>query len=104
MQRIAFKMQLLKGCTAEYKKRHDEIWPELVTLLKSAGIHDYSIFLEEETNSLFAILKINDPSALSGLAAKDLMKKWWTSLKDIMSVNPDHSPVQIPLKEIFYLG
>lgn len=104
MHRIAFKMQLFNGCAAEYKKRHDEIWPELVLLLKSAGIHDYSIFLEEETNFLFAVLKINEPSALAGLAAKDVMKKWWTSLKDIMSVNPDHSPVLIPLKEIFFLG
>ena len=103
MHRIAFKMQLFDGYADEYKKRHDEIWPELISLLKNTGIHDYSIFLDEETNSLFAILKINDPSVISALAEKEVMKKWWTSLKDIMRVNPDHSPIVIPLKEIFYL-
>ncbi len=53
MQRIAFKMQLRKGYEAEYKKRHDEIWPELKSLLKATGISEYSIFLDEQTNSLF---------------------------------------------------
>ena len=59
--RVAFKMKLFPGFEAEYKKRHDEIWPELVQLLKEAGISDYSIFLDEETNSLFGVLKITDP-------------------------------------------
>ena len=44
--RIAFKMQLFKGYEEEYKKRHDEIWPELQQLLKETGISDYSIFLD----------------------------------------------------------
>ena len=58
MQRVAFKMQLNKGAEAEYKKRHDELWPELTQLLKSKGISDYAIFLDESTNSLFGTLKI----------------------------------------------
>ena len=56
-QRVAFKMKLLKGCEEEYKKRHDELWPELEQLLKETGISDYSIFLDEETNILFGYLK-----------------------------------------------
>ncbi len=60
MKRIAFKMKLFKGCEEEYKKRHDAIWPELEALLKETGIEDYSIFLDEETNSLFGVLKIED--------------------------------------------
>ena len=44
MKRVAFTMQLKPGQKEEYKKRHDEIWPELKQLLKQAGISEYSIF------------------------------------------------------------
>ena len=49
MRRVAFKMKLKSGFEAEYRKRHDEIWPELVKTLEEAGISDYSIFLDPET-------------------------------------------------------
>jgi L-rhamnose mutarotase len=103
MDRVAFKMQLKPGCEAEYKKRHDEIWPELLTLLKQAGISGYSIFLDEGTNSLFGFLKTEDQRLLDSLPMQDIMKKWWVYMSDIMETNPDHSPVSIPLKEVFYL-
>ena len=96
-------MQLFPGCEAEYKKRHDEIWPELSTMLKQAGISEYSIFLDEETNSLFGFLKTEDQILLDNLPMQDLMKKWWVYMSDIMETNPDYSPVSIPLKELFYL-
>jgi L-rhamnose mutarotase len=104
MQRIAFKMKLTPGRQDEYKKRHDEIWPELKALLKSKGIEDYSIFLDEETNSLFALLKIKDEGDLETLPSYPVMKKWWSYMRDIMVSNPDHSPLSIPLKEMFYLS
>ena len=103
MKKIAFKMQLNKGAEAEYKKRHDELWHELQELIKSTGISDYSIFLDESTNSLFGILKIEDPQLLDDLPAHPVMQKWWLYMKDIMESNPDNSPVSIPLKEVFYL-
>ena len=46
MQKHAFKMRLHQGCEDEYRRRHEEIWPELVTLLKEAGVSDYSIHLD----------------------------------------------------------
>ncbi|MBS1948941.1 MAG: L-rhamnose mutarotase [Bacteroidetes bacterium] len=103
MQRIAFKMKLNKGEEAEYKKRHDEIWPELKSLLSKKGIKSYSIFLDEETNVLFAYLTIDDKNKLAGLPNDPVMKKWWAHMKDIMETNPDSSPVTISLKEVFYL-
>jgi L-rhamnose mutarotase len=103
MQRIAFKMKLFKGCEAEYKKRHNEIWPELQSLLKNAGIKDYSIFLDEESDILFGYLTIEDAMMLDKLPDEPVMKKWWAHMKDIMETNDDHSPVSIPLKEVFYL-
>jgi L-rhamnose mutarotase len=101
--RIASKMKLLNGFETEYKRRHDEIWPELKTLLKEAGIKDYSIFLDEETNDLFAYFTIEDDKKIDELPAREIMKKWWDYMKDIMETNEDNSPVSIPLKEVFYL-
>lgn len=103
MQRVAFKMKLRPGFEAEYQLRHDSIWPELVDLLKEAGIVDYSIFLDEQTHSLFGVLKVNDELSLDALPQQEIMQRWWTYMKDIMDTNPDHSPVSIPLKEVFYL-
>jgi L-rhamnose mutarotase len=103
MYRIAFKMKLLKGYEDEYKKRHDKIWEELKELLKQTGIKDYSIFLDEETNDLFAYLTIADAKTLDALPDKQIMKKWWNYMKDIMETNEDDSPRAIQLKEVFYL-
>ncbi len=103
MQRIAFKMKLLDGFADEYKKRHDALWPELQMLLKQAGITDYSIFLDEETNILFGYLTIEHSQKLNELLKQEIMQKWWNYMKDIMETNEDNSPVSIPLKEVFYL-
>ena len=57
MERFAFKMHLDPGKADEYRKRHDALWPDLGELLKEAGISNYSIFLDEETHTLFAYLE-----------------------------------------------
>lgn len=102
-RRLAFKMKLFPGKETEYKKRHDEIWPELQALLKEAGISDYSIFLDRETLSLFGVLTIADPSDMASLPQQEVMQRWWAYMADIMESNADHSPVSVPLEEVFYL-
>jgi len=103
MTRVAFKMQLFADQKEEYRKRHDEIWPDLVSLLKETGISEYSIFLDDTTNSLFGVLKAEDPLLLNNLPLHPVMQKWWKHMGDIMESNPDNSPVSIPLEEVFYL-
>lgn len=103
MKRNAFKMKLKPGYEAEYKKRHDEIWPELSVLLKDAGISDYSIFLDEETLTLFAVQKLTDDNTTENLPNLPIMRKWWDHMGDIMETNPDSSPVVTPLKEVFHM-
>jgi L-rhamnose mutarotase len=103
MKRVAFKMKLLPGHEAEYKKRHDEIWPELSLLLKKEGISDYVIYLDTSDLSLFGTLKIPDTQNLDNLPQNPVMQRWWAYMADIMETNPDHSPVSIPLQEVFYL-
>lgn len=103
MERLAFKMHLKEGMKAEYKKRHNEIWPELKQLLKDAGISEYSIFLDEDTNTLFAFQKVAAGSGSQYLGDNEIVKKWWDYMADIMETNPDNSPVTAELEEVFYL-
>jgi L-rhamnose mutarotase len=103
MMRIAFKMKIKPGYAAEYKKRHDAIWPELKKLLEEAGIYDYSIFLDEETNTLFAVQKSRNKEGSQDLAKHEMVQRWWRYMADIMDTNPDYSPVSVPLKEVFRL-
>ena len=103
MLRIASKMKLFVGMKEEYQRRHDEIWPELHSLLKETGISEYSIFLDEEANELFAIMKVEEHNKMAELAANEIMKKWWHFMADIMETNEDNSAVFIPLQEVFYM-
>lgn len=96
-------MQLLAGFEQEYEKRHDEIWPELAAQLKNAGVSDYSIFLDNQTLTLFAVLKREDNHTMNDLPLKPIVKKWWAFMADIMETNPDNSPIVTPLDCVFHL-
>jgi len=87
---------------AEYKKRHDEIWPELTQAIHRAGITDYSIFLDEETGTLFAVQKVATNNTAADLRKLPILHEWWESMVPLMEVNPDHSPVKVPLKQVFH--
>lgn len=104
MKRFAFKMKLKPGFKEEYKKRHDEIWPELEVLIRSTGVSDYSIFLDEETNILFGVQKQGGTESSQDLGNNPVVQKWWAYMADIMETNPDNSPITIPLEEVFYLS
>jgi L-rhamnose mutarotase len=103
MKRVAFKMYLNEGMKAEYIKRHDEIWPELKQLLKDNGVSDYSIFLDEETNYLFAVQKVSGEGGSQDLGQTEIVQKWWKMMSTIMKSNPDNSPVSVELEEVFYM-
>lgn len=103
MIRDAFKMKLKAGFEAEYKKRHDEIWPELSQVLTAAGVFDYSIFLDKENLTLFAFWKLTDDHTTADLPNHPTVKKWWAFMGDIMETNPDNSPVSKPLVEVFHM-
>ena len=103
MERHAFKMKLKPGMVAEYKKRHDEIWPELAGALRAAGISDYSIFLDEETLTLFAVQKLGDRNTAAELPKARIVRKWWDYMAPLMEVSPDNEPASTRLREVFHL-
>jgi L-rhamnose mutarotase len=103
LEKHAFKMKLHPGMEAEYRRRHDDIWPELVTLLHEAGVSDYSIHLDRETNTLFGVLSRPIDHTMASLPDHPVMKRWWSHMADIMETNADNSPVQTDLATVFYL-
>ena len=103
LPRYAFTMRLNPGQRDEYKRRHDEIWPELAGLLKQAGVANYSIHLDEQTDILFAYLERGADHDMDALPAHPVMQRWWAHMADLMATHPDNSPVAVPLVEMFHL-
>jgi L-rhamnose mutarotase len=103
MEKYAFRMNLNPGMAEEYKRRHDEIWPELAALLRDAGITDYSIHLDEETTALFGVLWRRADHGMGALPAHPVMRRWWEHMRDIMETKPDGEPVAVPLRPMFHM-
>ena len=103
MKRYAFKMRLKPDSVAEYKRRHDTIWPELSAALHAAGISDYSIFFDEETLTLFAVQKQAEPNSVAALPKHPLVRLWWDSMAPLMEVHSNNAPVCVELPEVFHL-
>lgn len=103
MEKIAFTMRLYPGKRAEYRARHDALWPELEALLREAGIEDYSIHLDEPSGVLFAVLWRRTDHGMDALPAHPVMQKWWAYMADLMETNPDGSPAVTPLETVFHM-
>ena len=103
MEKYAFKMYLNEGKLQEYKQRHDDIWPALTVLLKDAGISDYSIYLDEDTHTLFGVLWRTSDHTMDTLPLQPVMQQWWAHMSDIMRTNPNNEPVALPLTPVFHM-
>ncbi|HEX2853910.1 MAG TPA: L-rhamnose mutarotase [Opitutaceae bacterium] len=104
MIRKAFVMSVNAGQEAEYARRHQPIWDELAAVLKSHGVHNYSIFLHPETRQLFGYAEIESEARWAAIAQTDVCRRWWKFMGDIMPSNPDNSPVARGLDEVFHLA
>jgi L-rhamnose mutarotase len=103
MQRIAFLMHLRPGTEEEYQRRHEQVWPEMVAELQTAGCHNYSIF--RDGLQLFAYLEVDDLDRYRAyLAESAVAARWEEHMSDILirEVNPATSfPPLLP--EAFHL-
>lgn len=102
-ERYVFRMRLNEGMAAEYQRRHDAIWPELVALLHGAGVSDYSIHLDVETGHLIGVLTRQADHTMDDLPNHPIMQKWWAHMADIMETGEDDAPVAVPLQPMFYM-
>ena len=71
--------------------------------MKNERIANYSIFLDEETNTLFEYQEEKGNSSSQDLRSTEIVKKWREYMSDIMETNPDNSPVSISLEQVFYI-
>ena len=98
-----FKMKLFEGKEEEYERRHDLLWPEMKDIMYECGAKSYSIFLDQETLTLFGYIEIESEEKWAKLSDTEICRKWWDYMADIMETNPDNSPVSIDLKKVFHL-
>lgn len=103
MPRLAFRMKVHPGQEAEYIRRHNPIWLELEATLKNHGVRTYSIYLDRNSNDLFAYLEIDDHERLGNVAATEICRQWWDYMAPLMPVNADNSPVLGDLEEVFHI-
>lgn len=103
VERVAFRMRVHPDKIVEYKKRHDEIWPELAQALKDAGVSDYSIWHDPETNYLFATLIRDENHTMADLPKTDANRRWWDFMADVMDYNDDGTPTAVDLVQVFHL-
>lgn len=103
MKREAFIMRLNPGKVQEYRRRHAEIWPELVKKHSEYGIRNYSIFLDEVSLTLFAFRELVDHAHPELMREDELVRKWWIYNADLMECHPDSEPVTEMLTEVFHM-
>ncbi|WP_251555143.1 L-rhamnose mutarotase [Neobacillus muris] len=104
MIRKASIMYVNQDCYLEYKRRHDEIWPEMAAELKVHGARNYSIFLDRESGRLFAYLEIESEEKWENMSKTAVCQKWWAYMEPLMKTEPDNRPVTVDLEEVFFLA
>jgi L-rhamnose mutarotase len=100
---VAFRMLLRPGAELEYRRRHDEIWPELEAELRAAGIQDYRIFGDPENHCLFAVIIRARSHRMGELPDKPVVRRWWAMMADLMITEADSSPQVTDLEQLFCL-
>lgn len=103
MIRKMFTMKLYPGMESEYRKRHENLWPEMKQQIHKQGGKNYSIALDRVTNLLYAYIEIEDEEKWNKGAETDITRKWWDYMADLMETHPDNSPVSVELHEVFHL-
>jgi L-rhamnose mutarotase len=102
--RKAFVMSVNPGAEDEYQRRHDALWPELRSALRSHGVTNYSIFLLSDTHQLFAYVEIEDEARWAALASTEVCRRWWDYMAPLMAHNEDRSPSAFELRKMFHLS
>ena len=101
--RLAFRMSVHAGASAEYERRHNPIWMEMEQALVACGVTSYSIFIDPATNDLFAYVEVEDEQRWESIASTDVCRRWWASLRELMPSHDDNRPVSRPLREVFHI-
>jgi L-rhamnose mutarotase len=104
VESLSFVLRLKPGMEAEYRKRHDELWPEMRQLLLSSGIVHYEISLHPETNLLFAFILRRKDHRMAGIPDHPVGQRWRAHLADILETVEGVVPRVDPLERMFSLS
>lgn len=104
MIRKAFVMRVHPEHRQEYVRRHNPIWPELEETLIRHGVRTYSIFMDPDSDRLFAYAEIEDEARWNAVAETEICRKWWAYMSPIMPSRPDNSPESTELPEVFHIS
>lgn len=99
---FAFALRMRPGAAAEYKKRHDELWPEMRAMLLGVGIVSYEIYLHEESSLLFAHIVRRRDHRMDTITGFPIQQRWQRFMSDILEQR-DGRPVRDPLQLMFRL-
>jgi L-rhamnose mutarotase len=103
MERVAFVMRVKAGQEAEYRRRHQAVWPEMLRALKGAGCSNYSIYMKGR--ELFAYMEVDDFDMFKRLmSANDDSQRWEAQMAPIMeqAILPETGFHEV-LPEVFHL-
>jgi len=103
MLRKAFRMRVNAGAAEEYERRHNPIWKDLEDVLLVHGVVSYSIYLDADSQDLFAYVEVENEESWASIARTDVCQRWWRHMCDIMPANADASPVSQDLREVFHI-
>ena len=99
-QQFAWVLEIRPGYEDEYKKRHEEIWPEMVDMLRNSGVRNYSIFRHGLT--LFGYFETDDlEQTIAAINASDVNSRWGEYMPPIMKIEIDSQrnfPFLLPLQ------
>ena len=96
-------MSVHPGRQDEYVRRHQPIWQELEDTLRAHGVRSYSIFLDSDTNDLFAYVEFDNQEHWDAVASTDVCRRWWRHMRDLMPTEADGSPIIRTLREVFHI-
>ncbi|MGN1343136.1 MAG: L-rhamnose mutarotase [Traorella sp.] len=99
MERYAWRGYVKEGCVEEYKRRHDQIWPQMKEVLKEAGIENYTIFLDGYDLFGYYECKYGADFAQKIQNESEVVKEWNEYMKDIL-IWPE-GKTQAQLMEVF---
>lgn len=104
MIRLGFVMHVRPQAHAEYRRRHDALWPEMAAALREHGVRAYTIWLDPRRSLLLAHVEVESRERWEAIAQTPVCRRWWAHMKDLMETRPDESPVSEELQEVFHLA
>jgi L-rhamnose mutarotase len=103
MERVCFTFEIRPGMADEYKRRHDEIWPELVEAIQDAGLRNYSLFRRGQQVIAYVECHPDAATAFAKIGAADVNRRWAEWFQDVIVALTDDDGNLFRADEVWHL-